>query len=213
MEIWNIVSRQMHKTVWNNSAATFLWNRFLHVPWSVESSPRRMDDCDYHVHSLVLMDLLTFFFWSFSREELLCDFLLASHSHRLRLAGISGSIWSHPCSSRATHSTVPRPICKWLLICKEKTSWPLWAICARASSHTQHRSASVCLDGTPCVPVCARYLLSQDWTLLQRAWLLVCLYTSCTGRDLSGPTLPSFNVIESITCGFAEGHMLAHSRK
>lgn len=106
---------------------------------------------------------------------------------------VGRDLWVHLVLPLLVHSTVLRPICKWLLISKEKTPQPLWAVCAHPSSPIQHRIASMYLDGTSCVPVCACYLLCQRSTPLERAWLPLCPHTSHTGRDLSTPTLPSLD--------------------
>lgn len=127
---------------------------------------------------------------------------------RQRFDGTSGFIWPNSC---------PRAACPGLWSCgfwrSSRRPHSLWEVCATASSPTQHRSASSCLDGTSYVPIHAHGILSWYWAAMRRAWLcslcilpsgtvdideiLPCLFFS--RLDISAHHCPHFEVFSHIS--------------
>lgn len=172
-----------------------------------------MDDCDYHVHSLVLMDLLTLFFWSLSHKELLCDFLLASHSHRLKQG--------HPQHGAQAHLQVA------FYLQGEDLTASLGNLCPCFITHTAQKCFCVFGCNLPCSCLCPLPLVpALDTTAKSLAPSMSTDFLYWKGPLSPNPSISQQREnlvgslvlalkqwkLEGITCGFAEGHMMADSR-
>lgn len=89
-----------------------------------------------------------------------------------------------------------RLMSRWLLKIPKAETPSFWAACASALSFSQHRSASWWLEGTFCLPVCARCLLAWHWAPLERAWVCsLCTLSSVTYRHWYD--LPEFSILQA----------------